>query len=105
MLGELYLKTLKYLYRRWSEDWKRHNYSFGAKIMGKTTIGEDCVITGDTTICDSTIRDNVIIKSSVIEKSHVGEGTDIGPFAHLRQSQTLESMFILETLWKLKMQL
>lgn len=61
----------------------------GAKIMGDTVIGEDCVITGDSTICDSTIEDNVIIKSSVIESSYVGEGTDIGPFAHLRPKSNL----------------
>lgn len=61
----------------------------GAKIMGDTVIGEDCVISGDSTICDSTIEDNVIIKSSVIESSYVGEGTDIGPFAHLRPKSNL----------------
>ena len=61
----------------------------GAKITGDTTIGEDCLIVGDSTIDNSTIEDNVVIKSSVIESSYVGEGTDIGPFAHLRPKSKL----------------
>ena len=61
----------------------------GVRIVGNTKIGEDCLIYGDTVIEDSIIEDNVIIKSSAIEKSIVGEGTDIGPYAHLRPNSKI----------------
>ncbi|WP_425539537.1 bifunctional UDP-N-acetylglucosamine diphosphorylase/glucosamine-1-phosphate N-acetyltransferase GlmU [Microaceticoccus formicicus] len=56
----------------------------GAKILGKTVIGEDCIIDGGSTIIESEIEDNVQINRSVIEYSKVFKGATIGPFAHLR---------------------
>lgn len=59
------------------------------KLLGKTVIGRECILEGSTRIEDSIIHDNVKIDNSVIEKSEVGEGTDIGPFSHLRPKAKL----------------
>lgn len=61
----------------------------GVRITGKTVIGENCLIYGDTLIDDSIIEDEVIIKSSAIEDSYIAKGTDVGPFAHLRPKSKL----------------
>ena len=59
------------------------------KILGNTEIGEDCIIEGSSRIEDSVIKDKVKIDNSVIEKSFVDQGTDIGPFSHLRPKAKL----------------
>ena len=59
------------------------------KILGKTEIGENCIIEGSSRIEDSILKDNVKIDNSVIEKSFVDEGTDVGPYAHLRPKAKL----------------
>ncbi|EGY79782.1 bifunctional UDP-N-acetylglucosamine diphosphorylase/glucosamine-1-phosphate N-acetyltransferase GlmU [Peptoniphilus indolicus] len=56
----------------------------GAILQGNTVIGEDCTIYGNTRIIDSKIGNGVIIDNALIEESVVGDGTTIGPFAHLR---------------------
>lgn len=56
----------------------------GAKITGKSVIGEDCVIDGASTIVESVLEDGVVINRSVIEYSKISTGATIGPFAHLR---------------------
>lgn len=61
----------------------------GARITGKTVIGEDCLITGDTEIIESTIGNSVAIKSSVVEYSEIEDNADMGPFAHLRPGSKL----------------
>lgn len=59
------------------------------KILGKTEIGENCIIEGSSRIEDSILKDNIKIDNSVIEKSFVDEGTDVGPYAHLRPNAKL----------------
>lgn len=61
----------------------------GVRIFGKTTIGESCELYGDTFIKDSILDDEVVIKSSYIVQSEIGEGTDVGPFSHLRPKSKL----------------
>lgn len=56
----------------------------GAYMEGDTTIGEDCIIRGNTRIVDSKISHGVEIESSLIESSIVGKASLIGPNAHLR---------------------
>lgn len=56
----------------------------GVVIKGATTIGEECLITANSRIEDSQIDDQVTVKSSVIIQSHMHQGSDVGPFAHLR---------------------
>ena len=54
-------------------------------LKGGSKIGKKCVIESFSTVLESEISDNVIIKSgSYIEGSIVGEKSVIGPMAHLR---------------------
>lgn len=59
------------------------------KIIGNTSIGEDCIIEGSTRIENSKLHDRVKIDNSVLEDAEVGKNTDIGPFAHLRPNSKL----------------
>lgn len=61
----------------------------GAILEGKTIIGEDCIIRGNTRIVDSTIENGVEIESTLIEESIVGDNCHIGPYAHLRPKSIL----------------
>lgn len=61
----------------------------GVILEGRTTIGEDCIIKGNTRIIDSQISDRVYIESSVIELSTVGNDCHIGPYSHLRPKSNL----------------
>lgn len=54
------------------------------QLMGNTIIKKGAIIGMNSQICDSVIGDDTIIKQSVISDSVVGEGTTVGPFAHLR---------------------
>lgn len=60
-----------------------------AKILGKTQIGENCIIEGASRIENSILKDNIKIDNSVIEDSSIGQGSDIGPYAHLRPNAKL----------------
>ncbi len=63
----------------------------GAFIRGNTQIGEDCVIGGHTLISDCQITDGVhIYHCSVVADSQVGQGVQIGPFAHIRDETTIQ---------------
>jgi bifunctional UDP-N-acetylglucosamine pyrophosphorylase/glucosamine-1-phosphate N-acetyltransferase len=54
-------------------------------LLGKTKIGEHCIIEHNSRISDSTVGDEVTIRSnSVITESKVEDQASIGPFAHLR---------------------
>lgn len=60
-------------------------------IQGCTAIGEDCIIEPYSFITDSKIGKRVVVKSnSVISKATIGDGVQIGPFAHLRPETILE---------------
>ena len=56
----------------------------GCKIIGHTTIGNNCHIGPYCEFNNVTIEDNVEIKFSVLSDSVVESGTDIGPYARLR---------------------
>ena len=56
----------------------------GVMLLGKTVIGENCVIGHNSKIKDSTIEDGADIQSSEIIESRVGRRSKIGPFAYLR---------------------
>jgi bifunctional UDP-N-acetylglucosamine pyrophosphorylase/glucosamine-1-phosphate N-acetyltransferase len=63
----------------------------GSCLRGKTRVGCGNFIDIGCVIVDSSIGDdNVIEAHSVIEKSTVGNGTKLGPFAHLRPESVLE---------------
>ena len=62
----------------------------GTVICGKTTIGENCEILGNTRIIDSKIGNDIRIESSVIEESIIEDRVTIGPFAHIRPKTHLK---------------
>ncbi len=53
-------------------------------ILGRTRIGENCVIGPGTIIKDSTVGDNCVIEASVVEGAVLEEEVRVGPFSHLR---------------------
>ena len=53
-------------------------------IRGRTTIGEGCRIGPGARIRDSRIGDGCAIVDSTVEESEIGDGTDVGPYSHLR---------------------
>lgn len=56
----------------------------GVILKGNTIIGNDCVITSNSQISDSTIGNGVIIQSSYIIDSKIGNNVRIGPFCNIR---------------------
>ncbi|HZK58236.1 MAG TPA: bifunctional UDP-N-acetylglucosamine diphosphorylase/glucosamine-1-phosphate N-acetyltransferase GlmU [Clostridia bacterium] len=56
----------------------------GVMLTGSTTIGEDCIIGQNSRIENSIIGNGAEIQSSTIINSNVGDGTTVGPYAHLR---------------------
>ena len=56
-------------------------------LLGKTRIGANCMIRTGSILTDAVLADNVTVKPySVISASRLDEGTQVGPFAHLRNS-------------------
>jgi bifunctional UDP-N-acetylglucosamine pyrophosphorylase/glucosamine-1-phosphate N-acetyltransferase len=54
-------------------------------LEGNTSVGKNCIIYPGARICDSSLRDNVVVKdNTLIETSIVGKCASVGPFAHLR---------------------
>lgn len=53
-------------------------------LSGRTVIGSGCEIGPQARITDCTIEDGAQVRQSVLTDSEVGEGTRVGPFAHLR---------------------
>ena len=62
----------------------------GVFLQGKTVIGENCELIGNTRIIDSTLGDNIRVESSVIEESILENGVTMGPFAHIRPKSLLK---------------
>ncbi|MBR2076300.1 MAG: bifunctional UDP-N-acetylglucosamine diphosphorylase/glucosamine-1-phosphate N-acetyltransferase GlmU [Exiguobacterium sp.] len=61
----------------------------GTVILGKTTIGSECVIGPNSDIRNSVIEDHAVVRQSVVTDSRIGEAAQVGPFAHLRQQAVL----------------
>jgi bifunctional UDP-N-acetylglucosamine pyrophosphorylase/glucosamine-1-phosphate N-acetyltransferase len=59
-------------------------------LKGRTRVGRDCRIDGSAFLTDAEIGDRVHLKFSVvISDSKIGDGAEIGPFAHLRPGTSL----------------
>ena len=56
----------------------------GVSLKGKTVIGQDCYITANSTLVDTVLEDNVTVTSSYLEEAIMREGSNIGPYSHLR---------------------
>jgi bifunctional UDP-N-acetylglucosamine pyrophosphorylase/glucosamine-1-phosphate N-acetyltransferase len=63
-----------------------------ARILGKTLIGEDCVVGACSVISNSRIDAGAQIAAfTSIVDSHVGPGADVGPFARMRMGAELDA--------------
>jgi bifunctional UDP-N-acetylglucosamine pyrophosphorylase/glucosamine-1-phosphate N-acetyltransferase len=61
----------------------------GCHLVGRTTIGEGCRIGPEATIEDCEIADGCRVTLSVLESAVMEEGSNIGPFSHLRTGARL----------------
>lgn len=61
----------------------------GTNLQGQTTLGADCVIGPNSRVVDSLIGDGCRVEYSVIEEARMDEGSEIGPFGHLRKGAHL----------------
>jgi len=58
-------------------------------LQGKTRIGQGCTIGPGAVIRDSVVGDGCRVELSVLEEAIMEEGSDIGPFGHLRRGAHL----------------
>lgn len=64
-------------------------------LLGKTKIGKGTIIYPNTTIENSEIGENCVIKSSFISDCVVKDNVVIGPFANLRNNAVIESECVI----------
>jgi bifunctional UDP-N-acetylglucosamine pyrophosphorylase/glucosamine-1-phosphate N-acetyltransferase len=63
----------------------------GVQLLGKTRIGTGCTIRTGSILSDAVLADNVLVKPyCIITRSQLSPGTQVGPFAHLRDGARLE---------------
>jgi bifunctional UDP-N-acetylglucosamine pyrophosphorylase/glucosamine-1-phosphate N-acetyltransferase len=63
----------------------------GVQLLGKTRVGAGCTIRTGSVLSDAVLEDNVLVKPyTIISASHLSNGTQVGPFAHLRDGARLE---------------
>lgn len=58
-------------------------------LTGETRIGDDCQIGPNSQIVDSQIGNGCRVTSSMIEQARMDDGSEIGPFGHLRKGAHL----------------
>jgi bifunctional UDP-N-acetylglucosamine pyrophosphorylase/glucosamine-1-phosphate N-acetyltransferase len=58
-------------------------------LRGQTTIGRNCHIGPNTIIVDCQIGDGCRVLASVLEQAIMEDGSDVGPFGHLRKGARL----------------
>jgi bifunctional UDP-N-acetylglucosamine pyrophosphorylase/glucosamine-1-phosphate N-acetyltransferase len=60
------------------------------QLLGKTRVGAGCTIRTGSVLADAVLEDNVLVKPySMVTSSHLSRGTQVGPFAHLRDGARL----------------
>jgi bifunctional UDP-N-acetylglucosamine pyrophosphorylase/glucosamine-1-phosphate N-acetyltransferase len=61
-------------------------------VEGPCTIGEDCVIRSGSRLVDMVLGQGVEVKDHcVLQSSRIGDGAQLGPFAHLRPGSIVEA--------------
>jgi bifunctional UDP-N-acetylglucosamine pyrophosphorylase/glucosamine-1-phosphate N-acetyltransferase len=58
-------------------------------LQGQTRVGQGCNIGPGSVIRDSTIEDGCRVEMSVVEQAIMEEGSNVGPFGHLRKGAHL----------------
>lgn len=61
----------------------------GTMIQGETKIGEHCTIGPQAVMNGCIVGDGVIINASQVNDSTLGDGCDVGPYAHIRPNCTV----------------
>jgi len=61
----------------------------GTMIQGEAKIGENCTIGPQAVVNNCVVGDGVIINASQVNDSTLGEGCDVGPYAHIRPNCTV----------------
>jgi bifunctional UDP-N-acetylglucosamine pyrophosphorylase/glucosamine-1-phosphate N-acetyltransferase len=56
----------------------------GCYIMGGTSIGENCIIGPNSSLCDMEIGSSVNVVNSTAQGSKIADETQIGPYAYIR---------------------
>src|SRR6202521_2889838 len=61
------------------------------QLLGKTRVGAGCTIRTGSVLSDAVLEDNVLVQPhTMVMASHLSRGTQVGPFAHLRDGARLE---------------
>jgi bifunctional UDP-N-acetylglucosamine pyrophosphorylase/glucosamine-1-phosphate N-acetyltransferase len=64
----------------------------GVQLLGKTKLGERCVIQTGSVLVNAILDDDVTVRPhSLIEESRLEDGTTVGPFARLRTGTHLKA--------------
>jgi bifunctional UDP-N-acetylglucosamine pyrophosphorylase/glucosamine-1-phosphate N-acetyltransferase len=64
----------------------------GVQLLGKTRVGAACTVRTGSILSDAVLEDNVLVKPyTMVIASHLSRGTQVGPFAHLREGARLEA--------------
>ncbi|MBN1659395.1 MAG: bifunctional UDP-N-acetylglucosamine diphosphorylase/glucosamine-1-phosphate N-acetyltransferase GlmU [Anaerolineae bacterium] len=58
-------------------------------LQGATRIGRGCTVGPNSVVRSSTIEDRCRVEMSVVEQAWMEEGSDVGPFGHLRKGARL----------------
>src|SRR6202012_793501 len=56
----------------------------GTQLLGRTQIGEHCVIGPDSTLTDVTVGDGASVVRTHGDASSIGSGATVGPYTFLR---------------------
>jgi bifunctional UDP-N-acetylglucosamine pyrophosphorylase/glucosamine-1-phosphate N-acetyltransferase len=56
----------------------------GTILMGRTRVGRDCVLGPHSVVTDSLLGNAVIVRSSYVTGSRMMDGSEAGPFVHVR---------------------
>lgn len=61
----------------------------GTMLQGRTRLGENCQIGPNAVVNGCTVGSGVVINASQINESTLGDGCDVGPYAHIRPNCTV----------------
>ena len=61
----------------------------GTILQGESRIGSRCTIGPNAVVNSCTVGDDVIINASQVNESSLGDGVDVGPYAHIRPNCTV----------------
>jgi bifunctional UDP-N-acetylglucosamine pyrophosphorylase/glucosamine-1-phosphate N-acetyltransferase len=63
----------------------------GCHLLGATVVGAGCSVGPHTRLDHAQLDDGARVVASWVEHSHVGAGTTVGPFSHLRPGVALDA--------------